>query len=121
MEVQGDRDLCKALEKVLEHEGYSVCAISVASDRTLATANHLRELHKQRLYRAGYEGYSDRIDDEFHFAGIYFYVGFENEVVATFRLNDRQKSARFPFEMGCKQDGSKIHAPSGDQKSLCFG
>ena len=111
MEFQGDRDLHQVLEhKVLEHEGYSVGAISVADD--LATANHLRELHKKRLYRSGYEGYSDRIDDEFHFTGTYFYATFQNEVVATFRLNDRKQSARFPFEMGRKPDGSQYRLAS---------
>ncbi len=92
--------------QILTYEGYSFYKFPV-NDETIEMANYLRGLHKKRLHKAGYDGYSEEIDNEFHEHGVYFYAVCENVVATTMRINDRVKSKRFPFEIGQKKNGTK--------------
>lgn len=83
------------------------CYILPVTQETSVQTNSIRELHKLRLTRGGYEGFSDQIDDEFHPAGMYFYVEYKGETVQSCRVNDRKQSTRLSFEMGQKKDGSQ--------------
>lgn len=91
---------------VFEFEGYSFYKLPV-NDETSEIVNYLRGLHKERLFNAGYDGYSEEIDNEFHINGIYFYAEYEDVIATTLRINDRIRPKRFPFEMGYKKDKSQ--------------
>lgn len=90
---------------IIERNGYSVYAMPV-NDKTKTLADFLRKLHKERLTRAGYLGYDDNIDNEYHSVGTYFFVTKNDLIVLTSRVNNRADSGRFPFEMGKKPDGT---------------
>ncbi|MEC4893446.1 MAG: hypothetical protein SAQ54_10590 [Oscillatoria sp. PMC 1050.18] len=88
----------------IEKDGYCLYVMPV-NDETKSWTEEVRELHKTHLNKAGYEGFSNQIDDEYHLAGTYFFVVKDKEIVITSRINDRTKSSRFPFEMGQRQNG----------------
>jgi len=75
------------------------------NEETNLWAKQVRELHKTRLTQAGYEGFRDSIDDEYHAVGVYFFVRKDQSIVLTSRVNTRNSSYRFPFEMGERPDG----------------
>ncbi len=89
----------------LQHDGYNAYVMPV-NDETKAWAGHVRDLHKERLAAAGYGGFSNEIDDEYHVVGTYFLVTKGDAIVVTSRVNDRTRSRRFPFEMGQRQNGA---------------
>lgn len=91
---------------VYEDDGYSYHQIPVTPG-TNEQALRLRNLHKTRLRDAGYAGYSDQIDQEYHAEGIYFCAMYGDIVATTMRANIRTERNRFPFEMGYKADGSQ--------------
>ena len=80
-----------------------------ATEHTRCWAKQIRELHKLRLANAGYRGYSDEIDKEYHVVGIYFCIVRDGIIVLTSRVNDRTHSRRFPFEMGITPGGNQYH------------
>lgn len=82
-----------------EREGYACYAFPV-NDETSELALFLRGLHKERLDSAGYQGYSDDFDEQYHLSGMYFYVETEGIVAATLRINKRTEELAFPFELG---------------------
>lgn len=84
---------------VAEREGYSCYALPV-NDETSELTLFLRSLHKERLDNAGYQGYSDDFDEQYHLTGTYFYVEAEGIVAATLRINKRSDELIFPFELG---------------------
>ncbi|NKB64331.1 MAG: hypothetical protein GKR95_20185 [Gammaproteobacteria bacterium] len=88
----------------IEQDGYRGYVMPVNGE-TNQLAVHIRELHKNRLSNAGYQGYDNRIDDEYHKVGHYYFVIKGGTVVLTSRMNDRSQSRRFPFEMGVMDDG----------------
>ncbi|NEN98311.1 MAG: hypothetical protein F6K50_23175 [Moorea sp. SIO3I7] len=88
----------------LEKDGYLVYVMGV-NDQTKNWTEQVREVHKMHLKKAGYDGFSNRIDNEYHLVGTYFFVIKDNEIVLTSRINDRTKSSRFPFEMGQRPNG----------------
>lgn len=93
---------------VHQQDGYSYYQIPVNSHTNKHTLC-LRNLHKKRLHNAGYAGYSDEIDQEYHSQGTYFCAMYGNIVATTMRANIRTERNRFPFEMGIKPDGSHHH------------
>ncbi|MCG8465616.1 MAG: hypothetical protein MI750_12325 [Xanthomonadales bacterium] len=91
---------------VHQQDGYSYYQLPV-NPATNKQALYLRNLHKQRLHSAGYAGYSDDIDQEYHAQGTYFCAVYGNIIATTMRANLRTSRNRFPFEMGLKADGTQ--------------
>lgn len=91
----------------LEKDGYFVYLISLNSlnQETKTWTEEIREIYKTYLTSAGYEGFSNDIDNEYHSVGTYFFVVKDNAIVLTSRINDRTNSSRFPFEMGQRPNG----------------
>jgi len=88
----------------IEKDGYRVYVMPV-NDETKNWTLEVRELYKMRLTKAGYEGFSNYIDDEFHSVGMYFFIVKDDAIVMTSRINDGISSSRFPLEMGEKPSG----------------
>lgn len=101
--------------QVVNVNGYKCYQLPV-NPQTQELASYLRDLHKERLYHAGYEGYSDEVDDSYHRNGTYFFVEINNVIATTLRANKRTNANPFPFEMGFTENGcqhkfeAKTHA-----------
>ena len=105
------------------YEGFSSYIMPYCTE-TAEMADYIRNLHKERLHNAGYAGYTEAIDDEYHVVGTYIYITYKGVIALAMRINDRDSSARFPFEMGCKRDGTQyqftLDIPAVDMNTFCL-